>query len=191
MSDACEKSFEVVFVCTANRARSVLAEALYRRYTVGLDTRVRSFGTQEVGSAPALDDAVRAGRALGVDLSGHTAAALPSGSLAGVDLVLGFEKHHVAAGVVDGAAAPGRTFLLGELVALLEPASQPDGTVEHARAEVRAANERRANSRIDTGQFVTPDPAGRPSRVMLATATEIDELVHLIVRGLFGGHSRA
>ena len=179
-------TFDVVFVCTGNRARSALSEALYRRYALGFDTRVRSFGTLDVRNAPALEHAVDAGRRLGVDLSAHTAVALSNGVLADADLVLGFEPHHVATAVIDGAAAPGRTFLLRELVELLELSAQVDGTIRNARAEVTAAHERRPKPWSDAAAFVIPDPAGRPPGVMLATATEIDELVRRMVRGLFG-----
>jgi low molecular weight protein-tyrosine phosphatase len=184
-------TFDVVFVCTANRARSALSEALYRRYALGFDTRASSFGTLDVGQAPALGHAVEAGRRLGVDLSAHTAVALSDGVLARADLVLGFEPHHVAAAVIDGAAEPGRTFLLREFVELLEPSAPADGTINRARAEVAAAYERRTKPPRDAAGFVIPDPAGRSPGVMVATATEIDELVRRIVRDLFGSRARA
>jgi protein-tyrosine-phosphatase len=179
-------TFDVAFVCTGNRARSALSEALYRRDTFGFDTRVTSFGTLDVGDAPALEHAVDAGARLGVDLAAHTAAPLFHGALAETDLTLGFEPHHIAAAVIDGAAAPGRTFLLREFVELVEPFSGADGTARHARAEVTAAHDRRKKPSSDSARFVIPDPAGRPPDVMFATATEIDELVRRIVRGLFG-----
>lgn len=182
-------SFDVVFVCTANRARSALAEALYRRYTLGFDTRAKSFGILDVGDASPLEHAVEAGRRLGVDLASHTAAALSSSTLAEVDLVLGFEPHHVAAAVIDAAADPARTFLLRELVELLD-APGADGTVQCARAEVAAADERRPRPRGDAARFVISDPAGRSPRVMLVTASEIDELVRRLVLGLFGRRAR-
>src|SRR6476619_7436935 len=51
-------TFEVAFVCTGNRARSALSEALYRRYALGFDTSARSFGTLDVAGASALEQAV-------------------------------------------------------------------------------------------------------------------------------------
>jgi protein-tyrosine-phosphatase len=178
--------FDVVFVCTGNRARSALSEAFYRRYTRGFETRARSYGTLDVGGAPALEHAVDAGRELGVDLAAHSAVPLANGVLADADLVLGFEPHHVATAVIDGAAAPGRTFLLRELVVLLEPSSRVDGTIRCARAEVTAAHGRRTKPRGDTAGLVIPDPVGQSRQVMLTTATEIDTLVRRTVRGLFG-----
>jgi protein-tyrosine-phosphatase len=183
-------TFEVAFVCTGNRARSALSEALYGRHALGFDTCARSFGTLDVGNAPALEQAVDAGRKLGVDLGAHVAVALSHGVLAEADLVLGFEPHHVAAAVIDGAAVPGRTFLLREFVELIESVSGADGTTQHARSEVTTAHERRAKSSSTATRFVIPDPAGRSAGVMLATATEIDDLVRRIVRGLFGRRAR-
>jgi len=179
-------TFEVAFVCTGNRARSVLSEALYRRYTVGFDTRARSFGTLDVGGAPALEHAVDAGRELGVDLWAHTAVTLAHGGLAETDLVLGFEPHHVAAAVIDGRAPAGRVFLLREFVELTGPPPRVDGSPDHARSEVAAAHGRRAKSRSHAARFVIEDPAGRPPNVMYAVAAEMDELVRQTVRALFG-----
>lgn len=186
-----DDTFEVAFVCTGNRARSVLSEALYQRYAVGFDTCARSFGTLALGGAPALEHAVEAGGRLGVDLRAHTSTVLARGVLADADLVLGFEPHHVAAAVIDGAASPARVFLLREFVDLLEPASCAEGSAQHARNRVAAAHERRANpASRSTARFVIQDPAGRPANVMYATATEIEELVRRIVRGLFGHPAR-
>lgn len=180
-------SFDVVFVCTGNRARSALGEALYRRHTTGVDTRARSFGTLDVGDAPALAHAVEAARTLGADISAHTAAALSHGVLAEADLVLGFEPHHVSAAVVDANASAARTFLLREIVELLEPAADSVSMNARARAAVAAADERRAERGSNVTRLTIPDPVqlGRPARGVYKTAIEIDELVRQLVRGLF------
>jgi protein-tyrosine-phosphatase len=179
-------TFEVAFVCTGNRARSALSEALYRRYARGFDTSARSFGTLDVAGASALEQAVDAGARLGVDLRAHTAVTLARGVLAEADLVLGFEPHHVAAAVIDGEAPPGRVFLLREFVELTNRPPRGDGSPEHARSEVAAAHGRRAKLGNDAARFVIEDPAGRPSSVMYAAAAEMDELVRRTVRVLFG-----
>jgi hypothetical protein len=128
VSGPTEKStFDVVFVCTANRARSALSEAFYRRYTFDFDTRARSFGTLDQEGAPALEHAVDAGRRLGVDLAAHTAAALSNGVLAEADLVLGFEPHHVAAAVIDGDAVSGRRSSCESSSSCSSPAPKPTG----------------------------------------------------------------
>jgi protein-tyrosine-phosphatase len=179
-------TFEVAFVCTGNRARSALSEALYRRYARGFDTSARSFGTFDVGGAAALEQAVDAGTRLGVDLRAHTAVTLARGVLAGADLVLGFEPHHVSAAVIDGEALPSRVFLLREFVELTGRSRPGDGTPGHARFEVAAAHRQRAKPGSHAARFVIEDPAGRPSGVMYAVAAEIDELVRRTVHVLFG-----
>jgi protein-tyrosine-phosphatase len=182
MTDAVpSETAAVVFVCTGNRARSPLAEMLFRRARTGPGASTTSFGTLDVGPLPALPEAVDAGRLLGVDLSGHRARALRTGVLRSSSLVLGFEPFHVAAAVVDGGSDPGRTFLLRELVSLLESArSSGQRSVDEAIAE---ADLRRTRTRPDPTATI-PDPLGQPDGVMLRTAREIEVLVTRLVSGL-------
>lgn len=178
--------FEVVFVCTGNRARSALAEALFRRHSAGVRTSVSSVGTLDVGSLSALADAVEAGCRLGVDLTGHRARALRRGDLSTADLVLGFEPFHVSAAVVEGDADPAHAFLLGELVMLLDDVPSGFDPISHARAAIADADSRRVRYRPDRSAPVVRDPLGKPAKVMQRTAAEIDGLVRRVVVGLFG-----
>ena len=178
MSSEPERTLEVVFVCTGNRARSPLAEALFRRYSTsaGVQVQVASFGTMEVGPLPPLPLAVESGRELGVDLTGHRARAFRRGDLASTDLVLGFEPFHVFSAVIDGSAHPGRAFLLGEFAVLLETHGA-EATDVRARGLIAAVDSRRVRSRPDPSAQVVADPLGKPVEVMARTATEIDRLV--------------
>lgn len=179
------RPLEVVFVCTGNRARSPLAEALFRKYAAGFETAVASAGTMKLGPAPALPEAIAAARRLGVDLAGHRARALAPGALADSDLVLGFEPAHLSTAVVDGHAHPSRTFLLGELVRLLDSGGVDPDPAEGARRAVATANARRVRSRPDVTHVIA-DPYGQPAKAMRRTAAEIDRLVQALVGGLFG-----
>jgi protein-tyrosine phosphatase len=176
--------FEVVFICTGNRARSALAEALYSRHTVGLATRARSYGTQDGPPTPALPLAVEAASRLGVDLASHRSRSLHAARLDSADLVLGFEPFHVSLAVIDGGAQADRTFLLGEFAALTSNAASSDGAPERAREIVAWADARRVRSRPDPAAIL-PDPLDQPERVMTATAARIDELVRQIVQTMF------
>ena len=177
---------QVVFVCTGNRARSPLAEALFRRYSAGMGAAVSSAGTLDVGALPPLEHAVEAGRRLGVDLSGHRARAVRTVSLADVDLVLGFEPPHVASAIAHGGASADRTFLLGELALLLHESSWQPNPVVRARAEVAHADARRVRLFPHSSEVVIADPLGKAAKVMFRTATEIDRQVRRVVLGLFG-----
>jgi protein-tyrosine phosphatase len=178
--------FEVVFVCTGNRARSALAEALFRRHSRGARTSVSSVGTLDVGSVPALADAVEAGRRLGVDLASHRARALRHVDLSSAGLVLGFEPFHVSFAVVEGGADPARTFLLGELAMLLDGRASAHDVPAHPRAAVADADTRRLRNRPDRAAPVVRDPLGKSPKVMRRTAEEINGLVQRVVLGLFG-----
>lgn len=183
-SDPSSGVFEVVFVCTGNRARSPLAEALFRRYSTGLQTSVSSAGTLDVGPLTVLPEAFEAGRRLGVDLTSHRARPLHNSDLSSADLVLGFEPSHIGASVLDGGADPGRAFLLAEFAHLLdEMGREPDPVT--ARSAIAAADSRRLRYRPDRA-FIVRDPLGKPAKTMHRTAAQIDDLVRRVVFRLFG-----
>ena len=50
--------FDVVVICSGNRFRSPIAEAILRREIEGLPVRVRSFGTMDLPSGHALSEAI-------------------------------------------------------------------------------------------------------------------------------------
>lgn len=179
-------AFHVVFVCTGNRARSPLAEALFRERTIGLHADVASFGTLELGPAPALVTAIEAARSLGVDISRHRARSLSETDLSAADLVLGFEPAHVSAAVIEGRAPAERTFLLGEFVLLLDGERREEDPYLRARATVVTADSRRVRPRASRDAVVIEDPMGRSQKAMRRTAEDIEDLVNRVASGLFG-----
>jgi protein-tyrosine phosphatase len=179
-------TFDVVFLCTGNRFRSPMAAALLANATEGLPVRVRSRGTLDVGTVPAFPEALEEAALLGLDLSSHRACKLAGEDLSQVDLVLGFERIHVATAVIEAGAARERTFTLPELAELLTavgPLPELD-PLERARVALRAAHEARG-----AGQALLPelaDPVAQTRREQRETAGRLRELVAQVVSGLFG-----
>ena len=175
---------QVVFVCTANRARSPFAAALMRRQLAAFSADVESFGTMEAAAgAPALAGAVRAANEFGIDLSGHRARPLPPAGLDGRALVIGFELFHVAAAVVVGGAERSRTFLLTELATTLEDSIHAAPVAHPSRDALLALADGQRRAR---GGLPTPiaDPVGASERRFHDIFHEIDRLVTVVATSL-------
>jgi protein-tyrosine phosphatase len=183
-----QTTFEIVLICTGNRFRSPMAEALLARATEGLPVQVRSVGTLDLGPVPVLSEAAVEASRFGIDLSAHRARPLTGESLADADLVLGFERLHVAKAVVEAGARPERTFTVPELAERLAEVDLPVGGPpnERARAAVALAHEARPTG---AGSALFPelaDPLGRPPEVQRQTADRVQELVSELATALFG-----
>jgi protein-tyrosine phosphatase len=183
-------TFEIVFVCTGNRARSPVAAAFLQSLVADLPVRVSSVGTLPLGAIPALPEAVKAAARLGVDLSTHQARWIGDHPLRDADAVVGFERAHVAAAVVEHGADPRRAFTLAELVALLEASDPPDelDAAPRARAAIRLADSLRRSRDIEPAEEIA-DPLGRPKAVFRRTAEQTYDLVGRLAAGLFGEHA--
>jgi protein-tyrosine-phosphatase len=177
-------SFEVVFICTGNRFRSAIGEAMFQRLTAGLPVRTSSAGTLDLGPVGVLPEALDLAPALDLDLSSHRARCVRDVDLSEADLVLGFEYVHVSTAVVDAGAPRARTFTVPELVALLEHEAEPsDGLdpIAHAREAVRRAD----NARSGGYRPELADPLGGPAEVFRTTALEIQDLTGRLAGLLF------
>jgi protein-tyrosine-phosphatase len=150
---------------------------------------VESFGLLELGSAPALPEAVDLAARFELDLSGHRARHLPYGSVAKLDLVVGFEQIHVSTCVVDGGASIDRTFTLPELVELLrelDANAHGRSAVENARIRIEKAHALRSTARRRRTVLEIADPLGRSLSAQRRAAEEIHALVAELVSKLFG-----
>lgn len=182
--------FAIYFVCTGNRCRSPLAAAVTAHLTEPLGVTVGSAGVLDLPGRASPAETVTAAKGLGVDLAGHRSIPLSGVGLTTADLVIGFERRHVAAAVVDGGAAPDRTFTLIELAALLrDVAAWPEGDadpLDRARRRIVAAHRRR----VETARFVpgeeVPDPIGRPLQAHVEVAARVQELCVAVAGELFG-----
>jgi protein-tyrosine phosphatase len=181
-------ALDVAFVCTGNRFRSPLAAALLAEETRHLPVAIASLGTLDLGAVPALSEAIEVAQSYGLDLSDHHARSIAEVDLEPYDLVLGFERMHVAGAVVDGAARPERTFTLPEIVELLDgipgPPLQPEA-VERARVRIRQANAARPPDYRTKAVPEIADPLGRTRPAQRATAAELRELVIRLANQLF------
>lgn len=183
---------DVVFVCTGNRFRSALAAAVLAEAAPPHTVRTESYGTLDVGSAPALAEAVEEAKRLEIDLSGHRARPLAGADLSRADLVVGFERRHGVAAVVEANARRERTFTLPELADSLEqlkvaPRADALQRAERALALLdargRPAHERWTPSEID-------DPLGLAADAQREIADRVHELTARLARGLFGQSRR-
>lgn len=165
----------VLFVCTGNAARSVIAGELLRRY--GRDLDVRSAGTHAVDGLPPGRHVRAALRELGVQGVAHRSRQLTPQAAAEADVVVGLSSEHVAyVRRVMPEHAP-RTASLRRLARDLEPTTAP------LPRRLRSL----ALERVDLEHWEdVADPAGADLDTYRDCAAEIDPLVVRLVAGIRG-----
>jgi len=181
-------TFRIAVICTGNRFRSPLAEHLLRRETAGLPVEVESFGLLDTGAEPVLAELEEHAAAAGLDVAAHRSRQLPRGSLGGMDLVIGFERRHLAHAVVQAGAHLERTFTLPELVDLLEQVPAPSGgggVAANAAAAIEAAAGARPGDPRRTAVPEIADPVGRPPEVVARIAADVTSLSSRLAAALF------
>lgn len=179
--------FQLVFICTGNRFRSPLAEAVVEPLVAHLPVVLSSFGTLDLAGAPPLRAATKEAKKLGLDLSAHRSRTLVGADLSEADLIVGFEAAHVGAAVLEAHAPRKRTFLLTELVELLEASAPPetDDPLERARTALVRADAIRRQYPVP-GQAEIPDPFGGSARMARDIAREVERRADLLARAMFG-----
>ena len=127
--------------------------------------RISSCGTGALDGAAAFEEAASSAHGSASTSSEHRSRRL--GDLAGVDLIIGFEHHHIEHAVVDAGARRERAFTLPQLVELLE-AHPAGGSPEERLATVRPGNLLEAPEILD--------PYGEPRELQEAIADEVEDL---------------
>lgn len=168
-------------MCTGNRFRSPLAAALFTAEAEGLPVEVASLGTLDLGPESALPEAVAIAEELRLDLSDHRARKIDDLTI--YDLVVGFERKHVKAAVVDAGAAVEKTFTLPELVELLR--TLPEPRPNDPRARIQAAHAARPPDFRTASVPEIADPLGLPAPVQREIAQEVEEGVAELAEQLF------
>ncbi|MEV0182393.1 low molecular weight phosphatase family protein [Streptomyces sp. NPDC050625] len=183
----------VLFVCTGNVHRSVLAERLLAaRLPPGSAVRPSSAGT-EAWPRPGMESSTRAVlEKLGGDGSGFEARPLTARLVAEAGLVLGLAGEHREAAVRLAPAAMRRCFTLKEFLRLAVAADIGDDgdVVDDVDAVVAAAAGRRGSAApVPPAEDDIADPWGKPHTVLYECAREIDGAVSTLARLLGGGAS--
>ena len=110
----------VLFVCTVNRFRSPLAEAVFRRELQEAhhpgDWIGSSAGTWTEAGLPAMPDAILAAAEVGLELSGHRSRPISLGLVKENTLIIVMHSSHKEALQVEFPEYGGKIFLLSEAV---------------------------------------------------------------------------
>ena len=147
-----KKTKTILFVCTGNSCRSVMAEALLRKFLneKGVDKiNVISAGTLNIAGMKARSEAITVMRDEGIDISHHRSTPLSEELVSKADLILIMERHHRESILNIFPQADKKIFLLKEF----------------------------SSSQKENHYFEIYDPIGKPLSVYYETLAEIKESV--------------
>ena len=111
----------ILFVCTANRCRSPMAERLFKNILTSRGQppeawQVTSAGTWAVDGIPPDDKLIAAMAAFGIDIRDHRSRMLDAAMIADQDLVLVMEERHKEALRFEFPDQSDRVFLVSEMI---------------------------------------------------------------------------
>lgn len=168
--------FNVVVVCSYNRARSVLGEFVLRRALdeAGVAAEVSGAGFNSEG-APPLAATIDTLRQLGFDPSGYLSTRITPAMVGAATLVLTAERMHVVRIAEDDPAVFHRTFTFPEFVAAAEAAG-PRGDQSFTEWIAAVGAGRTHATFLAAPVPEVADPAGMSNATFGATAAQLDDL---------------
>lgn len=175
-------SAEVLFLCTGNAARSVMAETFFRE--LAPDWTVASAGTLAIDGLPTSMRTAEALRRLGFHAGGHRSRQVTSQHIDRATLIVIFEPSHLLYMRRNHAAAATRTASLPRLARDLPPPG-PDGTGPSLADRV-AGLALSELSTLEPWEEVI-DPAGGEQPVFERCASSILDLVRTLATRLGPG----
>lgn len=136
----------ILFVCTVNRFRSPLAEAVFRQelekagYSAGWS--ISSAGTWTEAGLPAMPDAVLAAAELGLDISGHRSSPISAELVETNTLIIVMHENHKEALSVEYPEYMDKILLLTEAIGVAadsipDPFVTGESALEVARELIR------------------------------------------------------
>lgn len=161
---------DVVIVCTANRFRSVVVAHVLREVWRGHAVRVRSYASAGQPGRRAIPTAVQAVAERGRNIGGHESTVLTDGVLSDADLVVVFERAHVAP-CLDAGAHAGRLYLISELLEILPPSRGLGRSAEEARSLLAGLAQHRLGVSPKAAEY--PDPMRLPGRLHPSAVNEL------------------
>ena len=150
----------ILFVCTGNSCRSVMAEGLMRKrlYELGKDSvEIRSAGVRALNGMPPTDETVTVMREEGVDVSDHKTKNVTTDMIKGAGLILAMEPIHK-----------------DEIIRL----------VPEAAAKTYLLKEYESQSKVNPKGFSVHDPIGKPVEEYRITRDEIKSEIERFVEKL-------
>lgn len=181
------RPFTVLTVCSANRCRSPMAEALLARALLKGhpdDFAVASAGFGPSG-APAESEVIEVMAEIGFDVAYHRSTTISTSMLAEADLVLAMTRQHVMEIALLEECAWPKTFLLAEFASLadtqvgddtgIDPCGEPTAAGDALRQRVARLHlgRRRADLLAMPTSLEIGDPVGGPMRGYRATRDRI------------------